>query len=520
LLLLLVTVFLASAQVSQRLYANPWAGFDFIDQAKLPTGQRKAAYCANLVINNTDDAGIFYFTADETAPNVKTGAFDFRHERNRSFSFWLDVVPPMTSGQAAPFVDLAVHADGDGMAGSAYPMPGNYQGLVLQTVSGMKNTNSSLWKVKTIYFPGYEFFTLVYGSRVGTGPTEYTEVYLAGWVNSDTAGAPGQRGFVVARGKVLTANPQILIDPTDISPPLFKEGCYDIFTSVSKPEIIIYTSTIFVVVPGRCQTFIRFKKPAPTQPFGGVQPEVFSPGEFGLDYIASYAFDLDGNNANFYYVMKSYNKPGSTLWYMQLTVKDFSGYKLAIPSLESDVQVVAGLENRGFYKVPFVHVILTNMYPGGGQVIKIEVGRNRTGDLDITGYANFPIELRHASSWAYASPDLYFVTYEPACKIARLRETSFCKQYCGDYGYCEYGICTCLTNYTQVTPGNPAAGCQPSSITRQITEEKRVVGTAAVMGVLWVITTIAAVFGWRQWYHQKINSPQASHLVQEYNRPL
>jgi len=313
--------------------------------------------------------------------------------------------------------------------------------------------------------------------------------------------------LVVARAKLFTGG-LITLEETDVYGPVMNAACYDIFTETLKPQMHIVgdQELLVVVIPGRCQTLVRFELlPDENSVWRNAKADVTNNGEFGLDYITSSAFDpISGN---FFYISKKYNSPGSTIWLVDVRANPWSrGYGLPLPNGEAIAYLNMGAEGA--------KTVVDVITPAAGLVQRMEmVGHN----LSITGWARVPLPiLGKMGSFVYISPYLYGVSNEPAGKVARIHRDYFGPIDCGVMAFWNKTKCGCETGYS---PMKDKAGCELSVITEEITKERKVVGTAALMGVLFVLTTIIAFVGWRAWYQNKQLGAGAP-LVREYNRPL
>jgi len=488
---------LGSCQSDQKLYATPFAGLDVISNPDRLSSQ--VSYCQNLVWNPTSNQ--IWFTADEASPNLQLAEFDPNAGPGSNHSFWLWKKSPVDKGKAAPFVSLSISPTGNSFTGSAFPASGSYQGLTLQTLQNPGFAASYLT------LEGYEFFGITYGKATTTG----TLVYVAGWVNVNAkTPADSKKGFVVARGIVPTTPGPMTIKPVDITGPLLEHGCYDIFTEQLKPQVYQIDKYLMVILPGRCQTIIRFELPSEdTFPFGSIKPQIFTPGEFGTNYIAATGYDAVTGNV--FFATRTYNQPDTDVNFINGKGANLIvGASIKMATEESSVMLIPGAQGNKSY----VYVVS----PLQGLITQLLVDVSQ-GVLNPTGYANIPSELNKASAFLYIKDFIYFSTYEPSCKLARLPIGNFCPYFCGDNAFCNAGLCTCQPNYSPNWVGNRLNGCDLTIIHEEIVKEQQIVGTAAVMGVLFVITTIVAFFGWRAWYAGR-SSPQAAALVHEYNRPL
>jgi len=318
-------------------------------------------------------------------------------------------------------------------------------------------------------------------------------------------GAKG--GFVVSRGKLL-AGGLFTIDAKDVNGPILASGCYDIFTELTKPQLHIVGDQkyLIVVIPGRCQTVARFQIPDDATAFNLVTPEVVSPGVFGKNYITSSSYDPV--SGNFFYISKTYNSPNSEVWAANASAIPFKPANLTFPLFDNEGTSFINLGTEAG------KVLVDFITPDRGFIQRMALtGGNK---LTMVGWANIPNILAKAVSFVYISPYLYLVTYEPAGKVARLHSENFCAHYCGTRAFCNKSKCDCEPNYSPAISGS---GCELTIINQEIIKERKVVGTAAVMGVLFVLTTIIAFVGWRSWYQNRQLGAGVP-LVREYNRPL
>jgi len=491
-------------QFVDRFYATSYAGLEIFLPENWSFGGAMS-YCNNLI---TPAQGVLWWTCDESNGNMRSGGFlpsSVPVAPNKTF--WMDAQrPDGYPATAFPFVSLAVNPRGDSVSGSALPPRGDYQGLVAQTLTFSETSKN--WTAATLIYLGFEIFAFAYGDSDVTG----TEVYVAGWMNKDSETGGEFGGFVVARAKILPGRTELSIDEVDITPPVFAQGCYDVFTSSFKPTLHLIENYVIVLVPGRCQTFARWARVPSTTPFSTVKPDVLTPGTFGIDYVVSSA--IDSYNGNFFYILKEYNKPDSELWYVVSNARNLTRYMIPLATGESTVSLTAGTGND---HISYAYAFSPQFSAGSGRVERIRFNQP-TNSLAHAGFGNLPGDyFLKASSYLFISPYIYAVTNEPDGRLFRMSIDNFCDNYCGDYAYCESGTCHCIPNYSPKLTGD---GCDPTKIQEEIINERQAVGAAATLGVFWVISLFVAAFGWRAWYKQSHQSPQAQHLVQEYNRPL
>jgi len=290
-----------------------------------------------------------------------------------------------------------------------------------------------------------------------------------------------------------------------------QHGCYDIFTETTKPQMYQIDNTLMVILPGRCQTVLRFPLPSEDSfKFGTIVPLIYTPGDFETTYIAATSFDPV--SGNIFFATRQYNMPDCDINFINGKAANLVvSASIKIASGESAVQLIPGVQGTQ----SFVYVFSS----GQGLITQLLLD-SVNGILTPKGFGNIPPALSKASSFLYIKDYIYFATYEPACKLARIPVGNICPYYCGDNAFCNAGLCACInTNYSGVWVNGRLDGCELAEIHKEIIKEQRIVGTAAVMGVLFVITSIVAFFGWRAWYAGRTN-PQSAALVHEYNRPL
>jgi len=394
---------------------------------------------------------------------------------------------------AAPFVSF--DTNGNNIIGPAYPTrDANSTTLSIQTIYIGASTGQT---VKQFSFPGYTFYTALIDPvpDVGTGRSF---VYLTGW---STEHSGNRDRFVVARASVTLSsiNPSLALIPADVlSIELPGVYCYEVFDDVLRPHMNLTKNALVLVIPGRCALFVKITLPDnPLVPFGTITSiQRFDPLNVwaNVKYVSSVVFDHSFDVI--YYILKRYDFVGAGLYSFSTET-----WQLNVPyvDLETDVTeneaiIVLGTEYKlNGQPMKYLFVVASGSY----WIERFEIHENNT--IESKSYAFVTTFNNQISSAYYYPPYLYFTTYEPDAKIARISRNNFCAFYCGQYSYCRLGTCTCIDGYAKDMSA-PNTPCKLSDIIKNEMGERQSQGAAAALGVLFAFTLLAAFAGWGLWY--------------------
>jgi len=218
-------------------------------------------------------------------------------------------------------------------------------------------------------------------------------------------------------------------------------------------------------------------------------PSTFGPTKYLSSFVFDHNFDV------IYFILKSYGSVGSTLYSFNT-----DSWRLNFPSLvltnefnEFEPIIVLGTEIQEFVPKRFIFVVAS----GAFWIQRFEIHANLS--FQSLAYGYLTPSVNQISSAYYYYPFLYFTTYEPDAKIARIPKNNFCGYYCGENAYCRLGSCICLEGYLKDVT-DPKTPCKLAEIVRTEIEERQSQGAAAALGVLFAFTFLAALAGWILWY--------------------
>jgi len=486
------------AQTSHKVYSEFYAGADIIT-FKGSDEAAQLSYASNLFFDSKSSNTTLWFTADEASPNVRSVGFD-PAGGNHSFWMYSSSLPPQQ--KASPFVSLTV-LDNINLIGSAFPSPSvaDEDGMVIQSVYA----SADGFNVQVASKSGYEFFSIVSSSI--DRKLNITTLYLAGWANDAVA---DKWGFVVARAKapINGAFAKVIIEDTDISDPLLDFSCYDIYTANNKPKLWINSleTMLLLAIPGRCSFFAKFNLPPQLVPFRSIVPQVTDPTDTEFEFISG--IELDQSAGVLWYALKKYNTEEASILSWDVAGWQPNSAVIPIPYGEADMILSIGKQKVAGKDEDWLFVLAS----GANAIYRIVLNSNTAPT--ISGYASLPQILSRVSSAVYVAPYIYFTTYEPKADVARIHFSSFCPYYCGNYSWCNNGVCDCEPQYSPTYYANRTqSACIPTVLHQGIVTEKESSGAASIMGVLFAFALVMAIAGWYNYYSVKNSRSSYSTLL-------
>eukprot|EP01124_Arcella_intermedia_P002172 TRINITY_DN11197_c0_g1_i1.p1 TRINITY_DN11197_c0_g1~~TRINITY_DN11197_c0_g1_i1.p1 ORF type:complete len:490 (+),score=83.76 TRINITY_DN11197_c0_g1_i1:38-1507(+) len=457
--------------VDVRYFSNDSNGLDVIDINEF-------AYASNLWLStmNSTDVMDFYFIADKSSPNFYTASFS-----TKSGTFWTTGDSPLTS-EASPFLSFSVSGNGKNIIGPAYPDAYSLAAsFVVQTV--YMSDNGPV--VKEFATAGLSFLSALMDPVVDNGRSF---VYLAATTSS------GQYPFVVVRAQMTpdSPNPAFSFDPVnDVLSVPFDPQCFDKFDEVHHPTLKLTSTSLYVIVPGRCAVFAEIVLPTnPLVRFSTVVPNPAYPlkSELNNSYVSSAVFDV--SNPVVFYTVKMFD-------FAKVTLNSFD---FANPTIKTSLDISADLTEFD----PLVVIgVEPKSVPYGKYLFLIASGANFIERYEVTPDNNFLSKTKayltpyvnQISSAFYSRPYLYFVTYEPDSKLARIHYTNFCSSDCGVNEYCDAAFCVCLDGFIRNSLSE-AKQCESIDLYRAQIQLRDTEGASAALGVLFAFSLLTAIAGW------------------------
>jgi len=314
---------------------------------------------------------------------------------------------------------------------------------------------------------------------------------LAGWDN--------ETNIVLGRGTIKPnqndAAFQLNMEDDVLTIFLTDPPCYDQFDEVVHPQIYLTQTELIVLIPKRCSLFIKvILPPNPLINFNDASSQTFSPASSNSIYVSSAVFDP--LYSIIFYTLKTYNTPGANLYSFDTIKWTSNPSETALDLIEAENLLVLGVEKDPTKTTRFIFIVAS----GANKVQRLTIANNNTFNT-LTAAALSPLFNRISSAW-YFRPSLYFTTYEPDAKLGRITKSNFCKDWCGDYGYCTNGYCSCREGYT--FDGTDVTNlCVPESLVNEQEKEKETQGAAATLGVLFAFSLLAAIAGWVMWWRTR-----------------
>jgi len=445
------------------------------------------SYASNLKMDNSTtnpNPQTLYYTAGRRLPNLYTAQFD-TNPAVVDKKFWATGVPLPTS--AGPFLTFSVLRNN--IIGPAFPYNiTNVAGFVIQSV--YLGSQPSVFEYNT---PGLSIVSTLISPTSFDAGNHY--VYMAGWDNNTSTNS----NFVIARASIKPdqQNPSFELNTPDVLRISLDPMCYDQFDEVVHPQLYLMNTQLIVLVPKRCSFFLRINLPQdPTYSFEQASYNISYPSSAFLNeiYVSSAVFDP--LYSTIYYTVKHYNRPGATLLSFNATSWRPNSPYAELDFIEAETILVLGSDIDSDKVSRYIFIIAS----GANKVQRMTIANNNTFNT-LTVAALSPSFNRISSAWYYR-PSLYFTTYEPDSKVGRIPKANFCRDWCGDYGYCTNGYCSCRVGYT-FDGTDPTNLCVPSSVASEEGKEKASQDEAATLGVLFALSLLAAIAGWTMWWRTR-----------------
>jgi hypothetical protein len=284
-------------------------------------------------------------------------------------------------------------------------------------------------------------------------------------------------------------------------------ACYDQYTETLRPQLNLTNGNLIILVPGRCGLFASLEI-IPGMPLSQLTYKLYEPiRNYPLNqvYISSCVYDF--HNQIIFYTIKTFNTPGAFLHSFAVDRWAPNSGFLQLDLAESEAILVLGNEKDGPTITKYLFVIAS----GSNKIQRFTVDGNNT--FAPRALAVITPSINRISSAYYVFPYIYFVTYEPDAKVVRIPKTSFCNNWCGDFGFCVQGVCLCQEGYSFDTT-DPERPCKLDAVVNAELLERQSQGAAAALGVLFAFSFVAAIAGWFLWWKARKSSVGGS------NQPL
>jgi len=306
-------------------------------------------------------------------------------------------------------------------------------------------------------------------------------LYLAGWDNTKY-----QDAFVLARSSIQlgSALPPNTINSTTDTVNAATGLCYDQFDEKRHPDLYLFNNYLIILITGKCSRFFRIALPATNVPWSSVIVDNFDAtlGQAGT-YVS--AASLDPDTGIIYYTIKLFNIPTAAVYSYNAATWSNPMQVLNLDDMERDSDLLTVIAKS----VTTKWLIIVGAGSERIERYTIQSGGTLTGQNS----AYLEDEIMMVSSLLYYDPYLFFTTYEPDAKIARIHMDNFCSSWCTNNGYCLQGSCICSSGYVS----DPVAICVPARPPPSfLNQEGAVVGLSIFTAIL-VVTAIA---GWVMWY--------------------
>jgi len=270
--------------------------------------------------------------------------------------------------------------------------------------------------------------------------------------------------------------------------------CYDIWTETSKPEMFLGNEDsvkyLFISIPGRCSGIYKIKLPDVGTKFNTVSGTVnFQfPDTLKDMKITSTIYDNLFHRITF--AAKKFNSIESKLYSFNSTSMNSNTGK-ETPLRYNEALPILALNPWGAI-TGFVYVA----FSGFSEIVRY------SKDLQISGIAVLPPQLKAVSSILFTNESLYMVTNEPNTEIGRISKDNFCNDFCSIYGYCDGAKqeCACIPDYEKDPSVTDYFVCAPSRIINEQIQIETERGAVIAFGVLFAIAVLAGVAGWFLWY--------------------
>jgi len=306
------------------------------------------------------------------------------------------------------------------------------------------------------------------------------------------------KGVVVSRASAQLADKMVISWAPSNDVVVLDTGsnfaCYDIWTETSKPELFLGNENgvkyLFISLPGRCSGIYKIKLPDVADKFNTISGTVNFQFPDTLKDLKITSTVYDNLFHRITFAAKKFNSVESKLYsFDSISMNSNTGKETTLRYNEA-LPILA--QNPWGAITGYVYVA----FSGFSEVIRY------SKDLEISGIAVLPPQLKAVSSILFTNDSLYMVTNEPNTEIGRLSKDNFCNDFCSAYGYCDgaKNECACIPNYAKDPSVSDKFVCAPTHIIDYQTQLVTETAAAAAFGVLFAIAMIAGIAGWFLWY--------------------